>query len=188
MTKPSAARERILETAHQLFYRYGIRATGIDLIIRQAAVTKVTFYRHFPAKNQLILAFLDYRHQRWIQWFRDSLSLHHHQGQPLPLALAKTLEQWFNSEDFRGCAFTNTAAELADTLPEAVEKVREHKREMTAALRHYLPPGPAADELAQMLSMAVDGAIVTAQRGESVTQCLAILTRLTGSLVQAAPL
>ncbi|WP_394700542.1 TetR/AcrR family transcriptional regulator [Thiomicrorhabdus sp.] len=63
------ARERILLTAHDLFYREGIRATGIDRLIREAGVTKVTFYRHFPSKNDLILAFLHYRHQRWMDWF-----------------------------------------------------------------------------------------------------------------------
>ncbi|MBC8948429.1 hypothetical protein Xets_01100 [Xenorhabdus sp. TS4] len=73
--KVSKARERILKTAHMLFYRDGIRATGIDRIIKESEVTKVTFYRHFPSKNDLILAFLDYRHELWIQWFKKSLQV-----------------------------------------------------------------------------------------------------------------
>ena len=60
-----SARDRILRTAHDLFYRDGIRATGIDRVIAESGVAKLTFYRHFPSKNDLIRAYLDYRHQRW---------------------------------------------------------------------------------------------------------------------------
>ncbi len=71
------ARERILATAYRLFYREGIRATGIDKVIAEAGgVTKVTFYRHFPSKDALILAYLELRHQRWMDWFVDSLDRH----------------------------------------------------------------------------------------------------------------
>lgn len=63
------ARERILLAAHDLFYREGIRATGVDKVIAAAGVTKVTFYRHFPSKHDLIRAFLEYRHGIWMAWF-----------------------------------------------------------------------------------------------------------------------
>lgn len=182
MTKPSAARERILDTAHQLFYRAGIRATGIDLIIREAAVTKVTFYRHFPSKNQLILEFLDYRHQRWMQWFNGSLLALHAGGMPAPQAISQTMAEWFSSDDFRGCAFINTAAELADTLPEALQRVREHKREMTETIASLLPAEAGSEKKAAMIALAVDGAIVTAQRGESVKLCVGLLCSLTDNI------
>ena len=71
-----SARERILHTAYRLFYRDGIRATGIDAVIADARVTKVTFYRHFPSKDALIIAFLELRHHRWMQWFREALTRH----------------------------------------------------------------------------------------------------------------
>ncbi|KGD71893.1 TetR family transcriptional regulator [Tatumella morbirosei] len=183
MTKPSAARERILETAHDLFYRAGIRASGVDLIIREAAVTKVTFYRHFPSKNQLILEFLDYRHQRWMRWFRESLQYCRVEGLPLDQAIGQTMAQWFNSEDFRGCAFTNTAAELGDMLPEALERVREHKRDMTVTIAGLLAAYAGGQTQAAMIAMAVDGAIVTAQRGEPVAQCIALLSDLTRRVI-----
>ena len=157
MTKPSAARERILETAHDLFYRAGIRATGVDLIIREAAVTKVTFYRHFPSKNQLILEFLDYRHQRWMRWFRDSLQDCRVEGLPLDKAIGQTMAQWFNSDDFRGCAFTNTAAELGDMLPEALERVREHKRDLTVTIDGLLSAHPGEQTQAALIVMEGDG-------------------------------
>ena len=67
------ARDRLLHTAHALFYRDGIRATGIDRVIAESGVTKVTFYRHFPSKNDLICAYLEYRHTGWMAWFGDAL-------------------------------------------------------------------------------------------------------------------
>ena len=75
-TPELSARERILLTAHDLFYSDGVRATGIDKVIAEARVTKVTFYRHFPSKNDLIRAYLDYRHERWMSWFKDALNRH----------------------------------------------------------------------------------------------------------------
>ena len=160
-----AARDRILLTAHRLFYRDGIRATGIDLIIKQASVTKVTFYRHFPSKNALVLAFLEYRHQRWMSWF--SHSLQKNMAKPdahLAIALPQTLEEWFCDEDFRGCAFINSALEFAEALPDVTTHAAQHKQQMAEVIAHYLPES-APDFMAQAIALLVDGAIVNAQIG-----------------------
>src|ERR1700712_4327962 len=98
-TSPVAPpRERILHTAHDLFYRDGIRATGIDRVIAESGVAKVTFYRQFASKDDLILAFLDYRHERWMAWFVDALARHG----GTPAALVPTLREWLSSAEFRG--------------------------------------------------------------------------------------
>lgn len=60
------ARQRVLLTAYRLFYRDGIRATGIDRVIAESGTTKATFYRHFPSKNDLVSAYLVHRHDRWM--------------------------------------------------------------------------------------------------------------------------
>ncbi|CAI1038821.1 Uncharacterized HTH-type transcriptional regulator TtgW [Serratia rubidaea] len=170
-----SARERIIETAHDLFYRDGIRATGIDRIIKQAGVTKVTFYRHFPAKNDLILAFLRYRHQRWIGWFRETLAREMTDGGTLVQALPATLAQWFATADFRGCAFINTAVEMADSLPETLALVREHKQDMRLAIAAFLPGDQQGARAAHKLALLADGAIVMAQRGENGDETLSLL-------------
>jgi len=157
------ARERILLTAHDLFYQEGIRATGIDRIIAEAGVTKVTFYRHFPSKNNLICAFLEYRHQRWMAWFIDALQRH---GGDLN-ALIPTLAEWFQNGSFRGCAFLNGVGELGSTLPEVVKITRSHKQDMTKAIADLLPPSELREQYAQAISVAVDGAIVRAQFDET---------------------
>jgi AcrR family transcriptional regulator len=168
------ARERILLTAHDLFYRDGIRATGIDRVIAESGVTKVTFYRHFPSKNDLICEFLEYRHRRWMEWFVDALRRH---GEGLN-ALMPALSEWFNDENFRGCAFINSVGELGAVLPEVVEISRRHKQEMMSVLEHLLPPSRHRTVDAQAVALAVDGAIIRAQFDRSPEPALHVLNRL----------
>jgi AcrR family transcriptional regulator len=150
-------RERILSAAHELFYRDGIRATGIDRIIAEASVAKVTFYRHFPSKHDLIRAFLEYRHDIWMSWFLDALSRH---GGNLN-ALAPALEEWFRNPGFRGCAFINSVSELGGELLDVAEITRRHKADMATAIAGLLPAGKR--EFASLIAVVVDGAIVGAQ-------------------------
>ena len=157
------ARERILLTAHDLFYQNGIRATGVDKVIAAAGVTKVTFYRHFPSKNRLIEAFLDYRHQRWMDWFKDAIKRHTKGGEKQLTVLLPVMEEWFTNPIFRGCAFINTTAELADSFPDAVDICRSHKRDMVAAIATLLPKNALQMSLANAAAIAVDGAIIRSQ-------------------------
>lgn len=153
------ARDRILLKAHDLFYTHGIRATGIDRLIAESGVTKVTFYRHFPSKTDLILAYLDYRHQHWLAWFKEALDRH---GKSIS-ALVPAMAEWFRGEEYRGCAFINTVGELASVLPEVVDIARRHKNDMTSLISDVLPETAGREALASALVLAIDGAIVRAQ-------------------------
>jgi AcrR family transcriptional regulator len=177
------ARDRILQTAHDLFYRDGIRATGIDRVIAESGVTKVTFYRHFPSKNDLVLAFLAHRHERWMAWFRDALQRHGSERKGLG-ALVPALAEWFAHDDFRGCAFINSVGELGGTLPEVREAARRHKQEMAEAIAALLPPSRQRTRDAQALALAVDGAIVQAQLQAEPAEVLKSLARLAASLIR----
>ncbi|QFG79250.1 TetR/AcrR family transcriptional regulator [Acidithiobacillus sp. 'AMD consortium'] len=157
-----SARERILLTAHTLFYREGIRSTGVDRIIAEAGVTKVTFYRHFPSKNDLIVAFLDYRHRIWMSWFQDALQRH---GNNL-LAIAPVLQEWFTDPAFRGCAFINALGEMGGSMPEVVHRVSQHKAELRKVIEGLLPGNSDREDLASAVAMAIDGAVVRAEWGE----------------------
>lgn len=181
--RPLPARERILETAHDLFYRDGIRATGIDRIIAEAGVAKVTFYRHFPSKNDLILAFLDYRHGLWMHWFVDALQRHAGQGRKgRQQAIVDTMAEWFASKDFRGCAFINAAVELDGTVPGVMEAARRHKQDMADAIAQRLPASPNRAEKASAIALAIDGAILRAQYADAASQALAPLQCLLKAL------
>ncbi|QOI55848.1 TetR/AcrR family transcriptional regulator [Rouxiella badensis] len=180
-----AARERILHTAHDLFYRDGIRATGIDSIIREAGVTKVTFYRHYPSKDALILAFLQYRHQRWISWFSQALREHSDTGMPLPAALAATLQAWFEREDFRGCAFINSSLEYGDALPEVLKLSVAHKKEMAEVIADYFKAFSDKNQTAESVALLIDGAIIKAQMENEATQATQLVQKMLTLLLSA---
>ena len=178
-TSSPTARARILHSAHDLFYREGIRATGVDRIIAESGVAKLTFYRHFPSKNDLIVAYLEYRHQRWMGWFADALARHGGGAGAIVPAVA----EWFRDPHYRGCAFINTVGELGATLPAVVEITRRHKDEATEVLAGVLPASRQRMELAQAIAMAIDGAIVRAQFDLAPDAALASLDRVIRSLL-----
>lgn len=178
------ARERIQQTAHELFYQEGIRATGIDRIIAEAGVTKVTFYRHFPSKTDLIKAFLEFRHKLWMEWFVDALNRRRSRGID---SLVLAMEEWFGGEGYRGCAFINAVVEIADIVPEAKEISRQHKLDMTLAISTLLPPSAHRKRNASAIAMAVDGAIVRAQMDESPDSALKSLKLLVRALCSYQP-
>lgn len=187
------ARERILLTAHDLFYADGIRATGIDRVIAASAVTKVTFYRHFPSKDDLVRAFLDHRHARWMAWFVDALGrrgAHERSGDAQALLLlADVMAEWFTDPVFRGCAFINAVAEVGGSVEGAAERARDHKREMVEVIADLLPATlPQRMALAQAAAIGIDGAIVKAQMGgaEMVREAVEDLRRLLRALADAA--
>jgi AcrR family transcriptional regulator len=188
--KPSAARERILVTAHDLFYRYGIRATGVDKVIAASTVTKVTFYRHFPSKNDLIRAYLNFRHQLWMDWFVSALARHQGEQSKLqrrrePLApVLSAIHEWMHDPKFRGCAFINSVAELGGGLDDALSIAAAHKQDMVSAITKLLPE-PKAAVLARAAALALDGAIVRAQTsGNAVDEALAGLADVFVALSQ----
>lgn len=177
------ARERILSTAYRLFYRDGIRATGIDKVIAEARVTKVTFYRHFGSKDALIVAFLELRHDRWMTWFRDALGRHATSGRRGRPPVVSAVEEWVSAPSFRGCAFINSVNELGAELPQVHDIAARHKADMVAAIRDSLPPGPNRGRTAQALGIAVDGAVVHAQYSQGAAAAVKALATIATTLV-----
>ena len=158
-----SARDRILCTAHDLFYRDGVRATGIDRIIEKAGVAKLTFYRHFASKDLLIAAFLEYRHERWMEWFNDALRRHGAKPGGGLAPLVEVMREWFHDPLFRGCAFINAVAEMGAVLPQVMHISKRHKRDMLDVITSFVAPHPSRAIIASAAALAVDGAIVRAQ-------------------------
>ena len=177
-TDTPSARDRILRTAHDLFYRDGVRATGIDRVIAESGVAKLTFYRHFPSKNDLIRAYLDYRHQRWMRWFAEALA--RHGGGPD--AIVPAVGEWLRDPSYRGCAFINSVGELAGSLPEVVNIARAHKADVTTAIAAVLPASRQRAKLAQAIALAIDGAIVRVQFDATPDAALDALKRIVKAL------
>jgi AcrR family transcriptional regulator len=160
----SDARRRILETADRLFYEEGVRAVGIDRIIAEANVAKMTLYTHFPSKNDLILAVLKHREQGVSEFFRSAMERHGQRTKSPLRAFFAALKEWFESPRFRGCAFQNVAVELADPAHAGTEFVRAHKQRFGEFLRGLVEQsvGKAAAKVAPAVTLLVEGAIVTA--------------------------
>src|SRR6476620_5053400 len=131
----SEARQRILETADRLFYREGVRAVGIDRIIAEADVAKMSLYKHFPSKDDLILAVLKYREESVLEFFRSAMQRHSKKAKNPLRSFFAALKDFFESPGFRGCPFQNAAIELADTNHAGTEFVRGHKQRFSEFLR-----------------------------------------------------
>src|SRR4051812_42891031 len=131
----SEARQRILETADRLFYQEGIRAVGIDRIIAEAGVAKMSLYKHFPSKDDLILAVLKHREEGVLGFFRSAIARHGKKAKSPLRAFFAALKDFFESTGFRGCPFQNAAVELADPNHPGAEFVRGHKQRFGEFLR-----------------------------------------------------
>lgn len=161
------ARERILDAAAPLLYRQGVRGTGIDAVIAASGVAKATLYRHFRSKDVLVEAFLRRRDAAWRDWLEGRVDELCPDRTPRErvLAVFDALGEWFASEDFRGCAFINTAAEITQPDHPALAAVRDHKRLLRAYLRALAGALEVrdTDAVADGLLLLVEGAIVCAQ-------------------------
>jgi AcrR family transcriptional regulator len=163
LTEPNA-RRRILAAASQLFYQHGIRATGIDKIISQSGVAKATFYRQFPSKDALLVAWLRQPETRWLDWIRVEVEARAESPANRLLTFFDVLLEWLEQDDFRGCAFLNAAAEIPQHDHPARQVIREHLQEIQDYLRRTVREAnlPFPELYAKQLHVLVAGAIETA--------------------------
>jgi AcrR family transcriptional regulator len=113
-TDKKCARDRILAAANDLFYREGVRAVGIDTVIEQAGVAKMSLYRAFPSKDDLIAAFLEERDRLYWQWWDGVTSRHPDDPRQQVRALFQALGKRTSGANYRGCPFVNIAVEFPD--------------------------------------------------------------------------
>jgi AcrR family transcriptional regulator len=160
--RASEARERILQTADRLFYSEGIHAVGIQRIIAEASVTRVTLYRHFSSKDDLIAAYLDRRSA----YDHDQIDgvIDAHPGDPR--AALADIAVALTRDDFgavrRGCPFINASAEFTGSHPARV-KAREIRQWVTGRIEELLQRLDHRDPrgTAEQLMMVRTGAVVS---------------------------
>ncbi len=157
-------RDLLLDTANRLFYRHGYHAVGIDTILAEAGLAKMTLYHHFASKEELIVAALDRRGRLIAEGMATAMA----DAGPSPrkrlLALFAWHERWFASKDFNGCAFIRAAGEYTEPespVHQAVGRQKQRSRDnIEAILREMEVPGPAT--LAAQIQLLLEGAIVAA--------------------------
>ena len=155
-------RERIVEAATALFYARGLRAVSAEKIIAQVGITKVTFYRHFPTKDDLIVAYLERR----AQWERDAIAGARQAADEVPdvfRIIAEAIGAESCSPGFRGCPFINAAAEYADPEHPVRRVVDAHRRWFKQTTQDLLDEinVPDSARVADQLVMLRDGAMVS---------------------------
>ncbi len=163
------ARERILASAYELFSRRGTRAVGIEAIVSHSGVARMTLYRNFTSKDELVLAFLARREQ---QWTRDWLQAEVHRRATDPraklLAVFDIFDEWFHSETFEGCSFINVMLETADRtnpLHQASTQQLERVRAFIQSLAQEAKI-PQPEDFARKWHILMKGAIVAAGEGD----------------------
>jgi AcrR family transcriptional regulator len=123
-TRPSAARDRLLATASRVFYAEGLHTVPVDRILEEAETTRATFYRHFPGKEDLVIAYL----QAADQALRGRLEAARTESAEATVrAIAEDIAADLRRPGFRGCAFLNAAAEYADPTHPVHRAVRAHR-------------------------------------------------------------
>ncbi|MFR9730652.1 TetR/AcrR family transcriptional regulator [Saccharopolyspora sp. MS10] len=159
------ARERVLDAAALRFYRDGVAATGIDTITTEAGVAKMSLYNNFSSKAELVRAYLDARHEEWLDQYRSRLQRAEGPRDAV-LAVFDTYLDSAAGEGFRGCGLLNAAAEMP-AGDEGRALVRRHKEEVerliaghTAALSPERPD--AARAAAEHLAFLLEGAMTRA--------------------------
>lgn len=184
-TSGAATRARILAAASELFYAHGIRATSADRVIEQVGITKVTFYRHFRAKSDLVVAYLEQQaaaERTWMQSVRRK-------GDPVGTlrTLATDIGAASCRPGFRGCAFINAAAEFSDPDDPARRAVDVHRTWMLDLFAEVAAEAGAEDidATARQLMILRDGAMVNGYLGDSASVADSLGTAFTSILAAA---
>lgn len=155
-------RERILDAADELYYAKGYAAVGMDELRSAAGVSLKRVYSLFPSKNDIITAVLQRKHEEWKSMVTTAVAEAGDDPRARLLAVYGFLENWFTTDDFRGCAFINAFGELGGTNPEVALLVREHKASFQRYMASLAAELGASASLAAQLSILAEGAQSTA--------------------------
>jgi AcrR family transcriptional regulator len=159
------AQRSLLRAASELFYREGVRAVGVDAVVERAGVNKMSLYRQFSSKDELVMAYLEQQDERFFGYVERSFA--RHPGEP-----AKQLQQYFDDlavrasvDDYRGCPFVNVSVEFSDTTHPARQFVFRNKQRLMARLTDLSTAAGADDPeaLANALGLMIEGVYAASQ-------------------------
>lgn len=167
-TAPAKSVARIMTVAYELFSRRGVRDVGVNELIERSGVAKATFYRHFPSKDSLVLAFLE---QRDKQWTVDAIVSEARRRGSTPaeqlLAIFDVFGDWFLREDFEACSFINVLLEMGPAHPlgqasiDYLAKIRGHVQVLAEEAGLTRP-----EEFARSWHILMKGSIISATEGD----------------------
>jgi AcrR family transcriptional regulator len=162
-------RQRIIDSAYDLFARRGIRGVGIDEVIERAAVAKATLYRHFASKDELALAFLERREELWTRQFVEAGAKNRGSTpEEQLLAIFDVFDEWFRRDDFEACSFINVLLELNDREHPIGRASVDHLATIRSILRELAEEAGLRDPdgFARKWHILMKGSIVSAAEGD----------------------
>jgi AcrR family transcriptional regulator len=165
-----SGRDRILDAAYGLFSRSGVRAIGVDTITAEADVAKMTLYRNFASKNDLALAFLALREERWTKgWVQAEVLRRGATPAEQLLAVFEIFAEWFAREDFEGCAFITSLLEFEDRADPVHAACVTHLANIRAFVCQLATAAGVADPewFAGQWHILMKGSIVAAHEGDT---------------------
>src|SRR2546421_6618816 len=163
------ARERILDASYELFSQRGIRAVGVNEAIERAGVATATLYRHFPSKDELVLAFLQLREQRWTKdCFEAGAISRGSDPERRLLAIFDVFDEWFHREDFEACSFINVMLEMGPEHRAGGATVL-HLEQIRSIVRRLGEEARLRDteSLARSFHILMKGSIIAATEGDT---------------------
>lgn len=154
--------ERIIGAASRLFCRDGIHATGIERILSEAGAAKMTLYNQFGSKEGLVEEVLRREGESWRAWFTEALAACGTTPQQRLFGLFEVLRDWFEREDYYGCAFINAVAEYSKGDQRIRALALEHKQQVLAIIGELIAASHCAQphELLHEIALLIDGVIV----------------------------
>lgn len=159
----TSARDTILQTAAKLFFREGFRAVGIDTIIKQADIAKMTLYRYFPSKDDLIVAYLQDTNDKFWVWFDESTRRSEGEPRSQLIAFFAALEKLVTSPQCYGCPFLNAIVDFPENSHPGHQVALQHKQGVRSRFRElaHQAGAQAPELLADQLLVLMDGAFMS---------------------------
>jgi AcrR family transcriptional regulator len=159
--RPPRARERILTAASMLFAENGPGQTGVDSLIEAAGVAKATFYRHFPSKDALIIAWLQDPRTRWFDRVRAQAEARATSPAEVIPRLFEAVADWLEADDYLGCPYLNTSIEISDPAHPATQAIQDYLAEIGRYLEDHVAAAgqPDAAGVSRELHAMMAGAI-----------------------------
>lgn len=180
--------ERLLQTATTLFCREGIHATGIERIIDESGVSRMTLYARFGSKGRLVEAVLEREGEAWRHWLFKAVTDRARDPRGRLLAVFDALHEWFMAQPFTGCAFINAVAEHSKADDRMRGIALQHKAKVFGFLTALAVEGGFrdAERVAAQIALLVDGAIIEALMKQSPAPA-ALARGIAEGLLNAAP-
>ena len=181
-----STREKLIQAGHEIFYREGFLAVGLDRLLNEVGCSKQTFYNHFESKDDLIVAVIDAHHLWWSTELQERLQRaagNDPRGQIL--AMFDVLHEIINDPEYRGCIYINAAVEFPLPHHPAHQSARQAKADSIKLLANLAEQAGASDPqaLAEEIDMIIEGALTTRQVSPDCDVC-AVARRVAETILE----